>query len=85
MKSITCLAVLSVALLSIAAPATAASSHPVRGYHKKNGTYVQPHRQTDPNNTKRDNWSSQGNTNPDTGKQGTVDPDAPSPTKQRKQ
>lgn len=48
-------------------------SHSVNGHVKKNGTYVQPHRATNPNNTKRDNWSSKPNTNPYTGKPGTKD------------
>ena len=47
------------------------SSHSVRGYVKKNGTYVQPYRATNPNGTKRDNWSTSGNVNPYTGKPGT--------------
>ena len=49
-------------------------THTVQGHTNKNGTYVAPHRQTNPNNTKHDNWSSKGNVNPDTGKQGTKDP-----------
>lgn len=48
--------------------------HYVRGYTRKNGTYVQPHYQTNPNYTKLDNWSTKGNTNPFTGKAGTVNP-----------
>lgn len=32
-------------------------SHSVRGHTTKNGTYVQPHHATNPNNTKRDNYS----------------------------
>ncbi len=51
------------------------STH-VRGYTKKNGTYVQPHRRTSPNNTKLDKYSTKGNTNPYTGKSGTVDPNS---------
>lgn len=51
----------------------AASSHYVKGYTKKDGTYVAPHRATNPNRTQRDNWSSKPNTNPYTGKQGTKD------------
>ena len=51
-------------------------SHHVAGYTKKNGTQVAPHHATNPNNTKRDNWSSKGNTNPHTGKDGTKNPDA---------
>ena len=46
-------------------------SHSVKGHVKKNGTYVQPHRATNPNQTQRDNWSSKPNVNPNTGKPGT--------------
>lgn len=46
-------------------------SHSVRGYVKKNGTYVQPHRSTNSNSTKIDNWSTRGNVNPYTGQAGT--------------
>lgn len=49
-------------------------SHSVRGYTTKKGTYVAPHRQTNPNGTKRDNWSTKGNVNPYTGKVGTKNP-----------
>jgi hypothetical protein len=43
----------------------------VRGYTKKDGTYVAPHDRTAPNHTKNDNWSTKGNINPETGKAGT--------------
>lgn len=46
-------------------------SHSVKGHVKKDGTYVQPYRATNPNNTQRDNWSSKPNVNPNTGKPGT--------------
>lgn len=46
----------------------------VKGYTKKDGTYVQPHFRTSPNSTKFDNWSTKGNVNPYTGKEGTKDP-----------
>ena len=49
----------------------AQGSHQVKGYTKKNGTYVAPHRQTNSNSTQKDNWSTKGNTNPYTGKAGT--------------
>lgn len=52
-------------------------SHSVRGYTKKDGTYVAPHRATNPDHTKRNNYSSKGNANPNTGKEGTKDPDRP--------
>lgn len=46
-------------------------SHAVKGYTSKNGNYVAPHRQTNPNGTRSDNWSTKGNVNPYTGKAGT--------------
>lgn len=38
----------------------------VRGYYRKNGTYVQPHVRTAPNSTVTDNYSYSGNYNPNT-------------------
>ena len=46
----------------------------VRGYYRSDGTYVQPHYRSSPNNTTLDNWSTKGNVNPYTGKLGTRDP-----------
>jgi hypothetical protein len=57
---------------------TAAADTYVRGYMRNNGTYVEPHHRTNPNNNVFDNYSTQGNTNPYTGQQGTVDPYKPS-------
>lgn len=51
----------------------------VRGHVTKKGTYVQPHRRTNPDGSKTNNWSSKGNMNPYTGKKGTVDPYRPRP------
>jgi hypothetical protein len=48
--------------------------HSVRGHTTKNGTYVAPHYQTNPNGTKSDNWSTKGNVNPITGQPGTKNP-----------
>ena len=64
--------------------AFAASSHSVHGHFKKDGTFVQPHRQTDPNQSKLDNWGSKGNVNPYSGKAGSVDPHAPHMSRPRK-
>lgn len=61
-------------------PTFARGSHYVRGYVRKNGTYVAPHHQTNPDSTRLNNWSSKGNVNPYTGKPGTVDPYSPKPT-----
>jgi hypothetical protein len=60
--------------LLLAPTLAAAQQVHVRGYVKKDGTYVQPHVRTSPNSTKADNYSSKGNVNPYTGKRGTVDP-----------
>ena len=46
----------------------------VRGYYRSNGTYVQPHYRSSPNGTVLDNYSTKGNVNPYTGKEGTVNP-----------
>lgn len=46
----------------------------VHGYTKKDGTYVAPHKRTNPNGTQRDNWSSKPNYNPYTGKEGKKEP-----------
>lgn len=43
----------------------------VRGYQRKDGTYVAPHVRSSPNGTASDNWSTKGNVNPYTGKVGT--------------
>jgi hypothetical protein len=50
------------------------NNHPVQGYTTTGGTYVQPHQQTNPNNTQRDNYSATGNVNPYTGAVGTRTP-----------
>jgi hypothetical protein len=46
----------------------------VRGYVKKDGTYVPGHVRSSPNSTTADNWSTKGNVNPYTGKAGTREP-----------
>jgi hypothetical protein len=43
----------------------------VKGYTRKDGTYVQPHYRSNPNSTVTDNYSFKGNANPYTGQQGT--------------
>jgi len=56
------------------AQSTTSASGPevdVKGYFKKDGTYVQPHKRTAPDKRVDDNWSTIGNTNPYTGKRGT--------------
>ena len=43
----------------------------VRGYTKKNGTYVSGYQRSDSNSTVTDNYSFKGNTNPYTGQTGS--------------
>lgn len=66
-------------VLLFGATQTFAGSHHVRGHVTRKGTYVAPHRQTNADRSKLNNWSTRGNVNPYTGKKGIVDP-----TKRRK-
>lgn len=47
----------------------------VKGYYRKDGTYVAPHYRSSPNGTKADNYSTKGNVNPYTNKEGTKSAD----------
>lgn len=58
----------------IVTDASAKGSTSVKGYTKKSGTYVAPHKRSAPNKTKSDNYSTKGNMNPYTGKKGTKKP-----------
>ena len=66
-------------LVVIASGASAQTAHEVRGYTKSDGTYVAPHYQSNPDATRLNNYSTQGNVNPYTGQPGTVNPYAPKP------
>lgn len=46
----------------------------VKPYMKKDGTYVEGHVRSAPNNTNTDNYGTKGNSNPYTGQQGTQQP-----------
>ncbi|MDP3093609.1 MAG: hypothetical protein Q8N16_02485 [bacterium] len=55
--------------------ASTAEAARVRGYYKPStGTYVQPYYRSSPNSTRWDNYSTQGNYNPYTGKRGSTSP-----------
>lgn len=71
-KILVIIAVLLALLLS--ADAAYAVVH-VRGYFRKDGTYVQPHYRSDPDGNPYNNWSFPGNTNPYTGKVAPGNPD----------
>jgi len=47
----------------------------VRGYYRKDGTYVQPHYRSDPDSNPYNNWSFPGNVNPYTGNVAPGNPD----------
>lgn len=46
----------------------------VRGYYRRDGTYVRPHYRTRADGTQRDNYSTHPNVNPYTGKRGSKRP-----------
>lgn len=62
------------AVVALACASTAWADVCTQGYVRKDGTYVQPHCQANPNETKLDNYSTKGNVNPYTGQKGYVDP-----------
>ena len=68
------LAVAIALLVSFPLASYAKGSHSVKGYSKKNGTHVAPHRATDPDKSKANNYTSKGDANPYTGKEGSKDP-----------
>ena len=71
MRSVAALVAALGAALLLSSAAFAAKTTTVKGYVKKDGTYVAPHHRTAPNKTERDNYNTKGNTNPYTGKDGT--------------
>ena len=71
---ITCTVLPSVAKRGSEFSTPSSGSHAVRKHVRKDGTYVQPHRATNQNQTQRDNWSSKPNVNPYTGKPGEKTP-----------
>lgn len=63
---------LALSLLAISTTVSVvAKETAVKGHTRKDGTYVEPHRPNEPNKTETDNYSTKGNTNPNTGKKGT--------------
>jgi hypothetical protein len=66
-------AVLAVPCAADAQKRSSGGSVSVRGYVRKDGTYVPPHRRSAPDGNFSNNWSTRGNVNPYTGKEGTKD------------
>lgn len=65
------LVVLVVLVVVCFASGIAHSQVRVKGYTRKNGTYVAPHYRSRPDGNFSNNWSTKGNINPYTGKEGT--------------
>ena len=57
-------------LTAIVLNATAFADVHVDPYFRSNGTFVQGHYRSDPDGSRYNNWSYNGNVNPYTGKQG---------------
>ena len=51
-----------------------AQSVSVDGHIRRDGTYVQPHHRSAPDNSYNNNWGTSPNTNPHTGRHGTNQP-----------
>ena len=47
----------------------------MKGYYRKDGTYVRPHVRSNPDGNPYNNWSYPGNVNPYTGKVATGNPE----------
>ena len=60
-------------MLETVVPLFAEDVH-VRGYHRRDGTYVQPHMRSTPDSSYNNTWSTSPNVNPYTGQQGTREP-----------
>ena len=69
-KAIAFFLAMSVLLTIFCFPITAYAGY-VKGYFKKNGTYVQGYNRSNPNQTVTDNYSYQNNLNPYTGETGS--------------
>jgi hypothetical protein len=68
------IAVLTLLLLFGTCAPLLAGDVSVRGYHRSNGTYVQPHMRSGPDSSYNNNWSTSPNVNPYTGQEGTRQP-----------
>lgn len=66
--------IFSVVILLFSATGAEAGQTRVRGHTTRRGTYVGPHHRTNPDRSKSNNWSTKGNFNPYTGKEGTKSP-----------
>ena len=72
-KILSALLVIGMLIIFAAGSAFARDTY-VKGYYRSNGTYVQPHYRTSPDNSLFNNYSTKGNVNPYTGSKGYVNP-----------
>jgi hypothetical protein len=75
MKTLTKLTLAVTMLLASMTLCNAQGYHYVRPYYRSNGTFVPYHYQTNPDGNIYNNWRTYPNTNPFTGRQGTINPD----------
>lgn len=61
-------------VLSFLATVSHAGDVQVNGYYRSNGTYVAPHTRSAPDGDRFNNYSTEGNSNPYTGRSGTQNP-----------
>src|SRR5213594_4676703 len=66
---------LTLALLLVQVSFALAGDVRVRGYYRRDGTYVQPHYRSHPDGNPYNNWSFPGNVNPYTGHVAPGNPD----------
>lgn len=62
---------LTVLVLALSFNVFAAGGVRVKGHTRKDGAYVPSHSRTKADGSKANNWSTKGNSNPYTGKEGT--------------
>lgn len=68
---------LAILFAALCVSASAVADTWVRGHFRDNGTYVQPHYRSSPDNSYNNNWSVRPNVNPYTGQRGTRAPRYP--------
>jgi len=66
--------VLALTLMLLAFAPVAAKDVYVPEHYTKHGVHVRPHMRTAPDRSRSNNWSTKGNTNPYTGKNGAKSP-----------
>ena len=67
--------VLTLAILLVSLASVAVADEYVRGYFRKDGTYVQPHWRSSPDSNPHNNYSYPGNVNQHAGERAAGNPD----------